>query len=301
MVLIGKGPDQELLEKMAAERDLMDTAHSPGKCIFTGPIYDRDVLRAWNCRADLFLFPSTFDTNGLVVREAAACGLASVLVEGSCAAEGITDGRNGFIIQETAASMAELLKKLTKEPDRMHDVGQHAMDEIYLSWQTCVSEAYDRYQWVLEEKKRGAFAGRKKMPTDYLVSMTAHSMSEQERRRRIRKEIFGDFRDSAVGMMENIQEAEENVESLLERIRSDLQDAGDRAEEYMHRKKAEARESIKKGSEKIGHFMEERAAEAEEFRQKSGERFDRYLEQRAEEAAKYMNLKELQDAEESGE
>ena len=37
---------------------------------------DREILRAWNTRADLFLFPSTFDTNGLVVREAAACGLA---------------------------------------------------------------------------------------------------------------------------------------------------------------------------------------------------------------------------------
>ena len=46
-------------------------------------------IRAWYCRADLFLFPSTFDTNGLVVREAAACGLASVLIAGSCAAEDV--------------------------------------------------------------------------------------------------------------------------------------------------------------------------------------------------------------------
>lgn len=59
--------------------------------LFLGPVYDRDVIRAWYCRSDLFLFPSEFDTNGLVVREAAACGLGSVLVEGSCAAEGIVD------------------------------------------------------------------------------------------------------------------------------------------------------------------------------------------------------------------
>lgn len=67
---------------------------------FTSPQYDRSVIRAWYCRGDLFLFPSTFDTNGLVVREAAACELASVLVRGSCAAEDITDGRNGFLIEE---------------------------------------------------------------------------------------------------------------------------------------------------------------------------------------------------------
>ena len=102
MVLIGKGPDRELLEKMAAERDLMDTEKTPGKCLFLGPVYDRDVLRAWNTRADLFLFPSTFDTNGLVVREAAACGLASVLIKDSCAAEGIVDGETGFICFESA-------------------------------------------------------------------------------------------------------------------------------------------------------------------------------------------------------
>ena len=62
----------------------------PGKVIFTGAIHDRNVLRCFNTRADLFLFPSTYDTNGIVVREAAACGLASVLIKDSCAAEGIT-------------------------------------------------------------------------------------------------------------------------------------------------------------------------------------------------------------------
>ncbi|MBR0063270.1 MAG: glycosyltransferase, partial [Oscillospiraceae bacterium] len=62
-VFIGKGPDKELMEEKAKDLGIAD------KTIFTGAIYDRDTLRAWNTRADLFLFPSTFDTNGLVVRE----------------------------------------------------------------------------------------------------------------------------------------------------------------------------------------------------------------------------------------
>ena len=78
---------------------------------FTAPAYDRNVIRAWYCRADLFLFPSTFDTNGLVVREAAACGLGSVLVRGSCAAEDIKDGESGFLIEENAPSMAGTLQR----------------------------------------------------------------------------------------------------------------------------------------------------------------------------------------------
>lgn len=203
MVFVGKGPDKELLERRAAELGIA------GKCIFTGPIYDRDALRAWNTRADLFLFPSTFDTNGLVVREAAACGLASVLIAGSCAAEGITDGRNGFTIEETPEAMAALLREACKDLGRLHDVGTRAMDEIYLSWRDCVATAYDRYQAVLDEKRRGLLP-RKKLPTDYLVTLTARSMETQERHRRLRKELFNDFKETAVGMMENIQEAEEH-------------------------------------------------------------------------------------------
>lgn len=223
MVFIGKGPDKELLEQKAAELGLMGGGAGRDKCIFTGPIYDREMLRAWNTRADLFLFPSTFDTNGLVVREAAACGLASVLIKGSCAAEGITDGRNGFIIEENPQSMAELLKEACKDPDHLHEVGQHAMDEIYLSWQDCVAEAYRRYRFVLEEKKMGLLPHRKKLPADYLVTMTARNMEKQEQYRRIRRELFNDFKETAVGMMENIQEAGESMERFWEKITEDLQ------------------------------------------------------------------------------
>ena len=219
MVFVGKGPDQELLEKRAEELGLTEkTPDTPGKCLFIGPVYDRDVLRAWNCRADLFLFPSTFDTNGLVVREAAACGLASVLVEGSCAAEGVTDGRNGFLIEENAESMAAFLEKACRNVEGLHEAGRHAMDEIYLSWGACVNTAYDRYQYVLEQKESGVYAKKKKQPVDYLVSATAHSMEQREKLRRIGRAWLDDWKDTAVGMMENIQEAEENAGHFLNRL-----------------------------------------------------------------------------------
>ena len=210
MVFVGKGPDQELLERKAEELGITD------RCIFTGPIYDRDRLRSWNTRADLFLFPSTFDTNGLVVREAAACGLASVLVRDSCAAEGITDGHNGFLIDETPEALAALLGSVCGDLSRLHQVGQNAMDELYLSWEDCVSAAYERYEWVLEQKRAGLLQRRKKDPSDLLVSVTAQRMAEHEKLRRIGKELFHDFRETAIGMMENIQEAEETAERIFE-------------------------------------------------------------------------------------
>ena len=222
MVFVGKGPDRELLEETAANLGLMDTETSPGKCLFVGPVYDREALRAWNTRADLFLFPSTFDTNGLVVREAAACGLASVLIRGSCAAEGVTDGQNGFTIEENAEALFTLLQSACRDLPHLHQVGQRAMEELYLSWQSCVNMAWDRYGEVLELRRAGKLPAKKKLPEDYLLSFTAKSMEAEARRRKIRQALFHDFKETAVGMMENFQEAGENAEHFWDHLAEEL-------------------------------------------------------------------------------
>ncbi len=150
MIFIGGGSDEETIKTRAEELGLKH-------CIFTGPISDREALRAWNTRADLFLFPSTYDTNGIVVREAAACGLASVLIKDSCAAEGVLDGRNGYLIEENAQSMAQCLKKAGTDLELLHEAGQHAMDEIYISWEDSVKTAHARYEILLENSKQGMY------------------------------------------------------------------------------------------------------------------------------------------------
>lgn len=225
MVFVGKGPDRELLENKAREYGLMGKDGEPDKCIFVGPVYDREQLRAWNTRADLFLFPSTFDTNGLVVREAAACGLASVLIEGSCAAEGIENGRNGFTVEETPEAMAALLTEIAPDLDHLHDVGQHAMDEIYLSWKDCVGTAFDRYQVILERKAKGLLPAKKKVPADYLISLTAAGMEQGDKLRRMSEELFGNFRDVASGMMENFQDTDAEGASFWEGISQSMRDS----------------------------------------------------------------------------
>ena len=228
MVFIGKGPDKEVLESRATELGLMG-GENP-KVFFTGPIYDRDELRAWNTRGDLFLFPSTFDTNGLVVREAAACGLASVLIRDSCAAEGITDDRNGFIIEESAEAMAELLKRVCTDLDHVHDVGQHAMDEIYLSWEECVAKAYERYQYILARKKIGVMPARKKQMTDNMVKLVARTMEEGEKVRRNVSGTLGDMRAKALDMVAYTQAEMRSLDSQKLRWNDVIEDLWTEAE-----------------------------------------------------------------------
>ena len=154
MVFVGGGADSDEVKEYVASLGLDD------KIIFTGAVYDREALCAWYCRADLFLFPSTFDTNGLVVREAAACSLASVLIKGSCAAEGVTNRQNGFLIEENAASLAVMLARFAGDRGMLRRVGQNAADQLYISWADAVSKASERYAVVIDNYKSGAYAKR---------------------------------------------------------------------------------------------------------------------------------------------
>lgn len=152
MVFIGDGECREEFEAYVKKCGIAS------KCIFTGVIRNRDILRGWYSRADLFLFPSTFDTNGLVVREAASCQLPAVLIQNSCAAEGVIDGQNGFLIQEKAEALDACLSALTKE--KLATVGKAASRELYLSWDTAVGYATERYKQVIANYKTGAYHHR---------------------------------------------------------------------------------------------------------------------------------------------
>ncbi len=162
MVFIGGGMDKEEVEKYSEELGIS------GKCIFTGPIHDRNTIRAWYSRADLLLFPSVYDTNGLVVREAAACGLASVLIKGSCAAEGISDGETGFLCERNTVDFAKKLAELCEEPEKMKTVGQNAMDKIYISWEESIKKAAERYKIVLENYRAGKYERKQTFADEWL-------------------------------------------------------------------------------------------------------------------------------------
>ncbi len=201
MVFVGGGADADGLKEKAEEYGIQT------KVLFTGPVHDREVLRAINTRADLFLFPSTYDTNGIVVREAAACGLASVLIKDSCAAEGITHARNGYLIDETPEAMAALLNEVCRDMERVHQVGENAMKEIYISWEDSVSRAYERYEIIRNLVADGTIRRRRMHKSDLLIK-TAADVAEGLNKiisvpRNIRETIANDLTRIYEGMMSN--------------------------------------------------------------------------------------------------
>lgn len=202
MVFVGGGGDEKEV------REYTDGLGLAGSVLFTGPVTDREKLRAWYSRADLFLFPSSFDTNGLVVREAAASDTPSVLISGSCASEGVTDGQNGFLIDENADSLAAKLRELCAHPGKVKEVGKCAGDELYISWEDAVANACDRYGAVIDNYRAGAY-GRH----DPLRGSWMKSQGEL-------MQILGDIDAAGKALRRGMKETQEEVESSLRTLRN---------------------------------------------------------------------------------
>lgn len=206
MMFVGDGLERPEIERYAEQLGLSD------KCIFAGSIEDREELRVFYTAGDLFLFPSAYDTNGIVVREAAACGVASLLIEGSCAAEGITDGRTGVICSSDPQDIAKRLEYAASHIEEMRKLGEHAMNEVYISWETSVKRAYDRYFTVIEKCMSGNSDRCRSQPfqDDFFKFVDSATDNIQKIR-----ELPVDIRRKAMKNRENFKRAVEAFKDIL--------------------------------------------------------------------------------------
>lgn len=111
-----------------------------------GNIHDRERLKRIYAASDLFLFPSFYDTCGLVVREAATMHTPSILLSGSTAATAITDDVNGFLSPNDIHEYAALIQTLMTQPKRIEKVGIKASKTISRSWENVMEEVILRYR-----------------------------------------------------------------------------------------------------------------------------------------------------------
>ena len=144
LVLAGQGPHERDVRQLTEKLGIAD------KALFTGHLTDPDALNALYRRADLFLFPSLYDTSGLVVREAAAMGTPSVTVLGSSAAECITDGENGLLCRDDADDLARVVKAALADREALAAMGQRARDTIPIPWTQLVDNVLERYRALVK-------------------------------------------------------------------------------------------------------------------------------------------------------
>ncbi|MBR3228364.1 MAG: glycosyltransferase [Erysipelotrichaceae bacterium] len=147
LVLAGKGPHEQEIRKMIQDLGFVD------KTTLTGHILDEDLLYGLYALADLFVFPSLYDTYSMVVREAANARTASVVVRNSAPAECIKEGENGFLCEDNDESLYEVMREALKDRDRLIDMGIRAKETIPVSWDVIIDEALERYRYLIENRK----------------------------------------------------------------------------------------------------------------------------------------------------
>ena len=146
MFFVGTGYAADEMKALVSEKGL------DSKVTFVGSVTDRAVITDYYAASDLFLFPSLYDNAPLVVREAAALHTPAVMAEGATAATILKDGENGFLVENDPDKMAELLRRLIHDPERVHRVGVQASKSIVRSWEDCVEEVLDRYNALLRSR-----------------------------------------------------------------------------------------------------------------------------------------------------
>jgi glycosyltransferase involved in cell wall biosynthesis len=98
LLLCGDNEYRPGLEEIARRSPVAD------RIIFAGR-YKRADIPALAALAKVYVFPSTFDTQGLTIHEAALCGLPIVLIDRNLS-EVVKFGENGFIVRKSYGDFA---------------------------------------------------------------------------------------------------------------------------------------------------------------------------------------------------
>jgi len=144
LYMIGTGYAEGLIREFIHKEGLEQ------KIIMLGMINDREALRRYYAASDLFLFPSAYDTFGLVVHEAAALQTPSVLLAHSTIADDIEENRNGFLTENDPDVYARLIQHLMENKELLRQAGINASRTMARSWEDIVDEITERYTEIIK-------------------------------------------------------------------------------------------------------------------------------------------------------
>ena len=119
LLLVGQGSHETALRRLAAASPARSTID------FMGSVA-REGLPPYYRAADLFLFASETETQGLVLAEAHACALPAVAVRASGVDEVVRDGATGLLTKSDAQELADAAIGLLLDGNRRLGMGRAA-------------------------------------------------------------------------------------------------------------------------------------------------------------------------------
>ncbi|MBI3975940.1 MAG: glycosyltransferase, partial [Armatimonadetes bacterium] len=121
LLVVGGGPSAASLERLARELGIADRVR------FTGALPHEGALEAM-AGADLFVFASATETQGVVLVEAMAAGVPVVAVGRAGAAEVVREGESGLLVEPGADALAAAAQRLLADPARLAAMSRRARE-----------------------------------------------------------------------------------------------------------------------------------------------------------------------------
>jgi 1,2-diacylglycerol 3-alpha-glucosyltransferase len=122
LVMVGSGPEQRVLQNSAMDLGIGE------KVIFTGKLHPETVAGAYSS-ADIFVFPSVTETQGIVLVEAMAAGLPVVAKAAYGSLAMVQDGVTGYLCEGDEKEFAEKTLSILHDPERKMRMSASALKQ----------------------------------------------------------------------------------------------------------------------------------------------------------------------------
>lgn len=144
-VFVGDGRDENHIKDYARKQGFKS------KIIFTGKITNQLILGSFYQMASLFFFPSKYDNDPLVIKEAAAYQLPSLVLANTSIAQLLNNEVNGFIQKGDSQSFSARIIAILSDSKKLKAVGEKAKKTLVVSWSDTLKDLQDYYQEVLSD------------------------------------------------------------------------------------------------------------------------------------------------------
>ncbi|MCL2032281.1 MAG: glycosyltransferase [Methanomassiliicoccaceae archaeon] len=144
LMIVGKGPALQDMKDLVKNEGLED------RVIFTGFVPD-DELALYYSASDVVVSASRFETQGLTITEAMACGLPAACSDGRAFLDVVVDGVNGFLFKDTPEECAEAIMKCLESKEGMSANARKTAEEY--SMEATGKKMISLYESVVSSRK----------------------------------------------------------------------------------------------------------------------------------------------------
>lgn len=157
-LIIGDGPQRQALEQQCNELGLSDIV------LFQGRMPPDDVIQRY-LAADLFVFSSTSETQGMVLIEAMTGGCPVVAVKASGVYDVIKQGCNGFTTSENTKAWAKQIVQVLEDEDLLNTLSDNSRDFAKdYSMENMADAVVDLYRLVISKQRAFGASAKKEVP-----------------------------------------------------------------------------------------------------------------------------------------